>query len=276
MAVLPPLPLVINQVVYPYAGDVDDCWVVATLWGVRYHFPHIALPNIRDFRYWAGNPDRPGATGGNNGDIQLAINHYWPHAGFVREDRYGNAGWSFIEQQCDAGKVFSIALNSGSLPSTYRYGFYGAHRCGIAKRGGSWYIMNPLAPQGSRPRSISEADLKWACMTLHGAENFLIAYLFPPPSTTTTAVAPTGDPMIVSTASATSKYVLDLKRGQPIYSNSGLTRLLTRMSKSQPVTYLGLSGPARAVKVSTAQFKDHKMRTVIAYVPRSADEPRPR
>jgi hypothetical protein len=163
---------VLNQKVYPGAGDVDDCFVVATCWAAR-----IAgvrdLPTVKEFRAAANKPDLPGPSGGSITDIMRAVNVLWPDLGVTEYER---PDWDAFALALRRGKVASLGVLSSLLPSKLRFGFGGAHQIGVLFDGG-YLVANPLAPQGSEPIPISETALRNAARGL--AMGWILAALFP-------------------------------------------------------------------------------------------------
>jgi hypothetical protein len=166
---------VISQVGYPGAGDVDDCWVVATIWAALAADPSARRPTVPEFRTAAGNPDRPGPTGGNLGDVMLGASRTWPHLRIVRHD---TAIWDTFEAKLQAGWPASLAVLSSALPSRLQFGFRGAHQVGVVWRDGTFRLANPLARTGSAPAWIAEHELHTAARTV--ADGAILAALFEP------------------------------------------------------------------------------------------------
>ena len=158
------LPNALNQGSYPGAGDWDDCWVVATVWaanaaGWSYR------PTVPVFRRYARNPDRPGPTGGTLDHVMRGAQGCYPNA---RIRRYRSTSWDGFTSLLKAGWIASLAIRSSGLPSSYAYGHRGGHQVGVAYQNGTYYIMNPLQPNGSRPRAINGYDLRRAARAFVG------------------------------------------------------------------------------------------------------------
>lgn len=148
----------LNQVVYPGAGDVDDCWVVATIQAATAANPGLRKPTIPQFREFARKPDRPQqADGGSLTDVMNGAKGSWPGV-VIRELRVPWAQFAHLAQMNGAG---SVAINSGSLPASLRFGFDGLHQIAVAYDG-RWTMSNPLAPNGSPPINTTEAVIKKA------------------------------------------------------------------------------------------------------------------
>ena len=164
---------ILNQKVYPGAGDWDDCWAVATIWAYRAATDATSLPTVPEFRAAAKKPDKPGPTGGNITDIMRAVGVLWPHAGVVEYER---PDWPSFSARVRAGDIASLALDSGLLPRQMRFGFDGSHQVGVAYVNG-FLMANPLAPQGSEPIPIKETVLRDAALGI--ANGWVLAALFP-------------------------------------------------------------------------------------------------
>lgn len=163
----------LNQKVYPEVGDIDDCWVVASIWAIRYQTKQSRnLPTAAEFRRAAGNLDNPHrADGGNRFDINKACDNFWPT---VRSISYATQNWNDFARQIKAGASASVATSSRLLP--LNYGFNGPHQIAVVYRNGYFRVMNPLQRKGSEPTRISEASLKRAVMGLNG---WVMAVIFP-------------------------------------------------------------------------------------------------
>lgn len=164
---------VLNQVVYPKAGDVDDCWVVATIQAMHAFDPERRLPDVTEFRAAAADADDGRSDGGSLSEIILACSTLWPdiHADIARAMPW--ATFSTLMKQ--RPRAASIAVNSRYLPRNYN--FFGMHQVCLFVQDGVWRIANPLAPNGSLPATISEADLKSA--VLHYSADGAYGVIFP-------------------------------------------------------------------------------------------------
>lgn len=150
---------VFNQAIYPGAGDTDDCSVVATVQAVLAANPGARKPSVPVFREAAGEPDRQGqADGLNLSQIIAAVRTIWPD---VRVRAFRAAPWEQFATTLYSGGVASLAVRSGDLPSAHRYGFAGLHQVAVEYDHG-WYLANPLAPNGSAPKRITEQALRKA------------------------------------------------------------------------------------------------------------------
>jgi hypothetical protein len=158
------LPGAISQIGYPNAGDIDDCWLVATVWaavasGQTYR------PDATTYRRAAMNPDRPGPTGGTADQTFRGAKGCWPGANIRR---YVSTDWNGFTSLLKAGWVASLAVNSGALPGYLQYGFYGLHQIGVAYQNGQYYVDNPLMSNGTSPVSIDEIALRTAARGFSG------------------------------------------------------------------------------------------------------------
>lgn len=156
---------VFNQVRFANAGDVDDCWVVATIWAAKSVASSIELPDVTQFRAAADDPDDGVNDGGNNDEMVRAVRKLWPHIPLVD---FRSSDWARFIGFLREGRVASVAVLSSSLPPNLRFGFGGPHQVGVVWDGANFRLMNPLAPQGSTPPVIAEAALRKAAFDLFG------------------------------------------------------------------------------------------------------------
>jgi hypothetical protein len=157
---------VFNQVHWVGVGDVDECWIIATFWALVASggVEREKLPSIEAFRKAAGRPDRPGPTGGNNYLILKALKRLEPGI----DARLYVGGASGFTNMLKRGYIASLSVNSKYLPPNLQYGFKGAHQISVYFQGGKYYVMNPLAKEGSPLQSITLADLQRAAGSLFG------------------------------------------------------------------------------------------------------------
>ncbi len=168
------LPTAFSQRTWPGAGDIDDCWVVSTIWaacaaGATYK------PTVPQFRAAAHKPDLPGPTGGDLDDIMRAIPDLWPDA--VAEE-FRDEDWAGFMDMLKAGWVASMAVLSAKLPASLQYRFYGAHQIAVGMTSGLIFVMNPLMVQGAALRVIGESELKRAALSV--ANGTILAAMFHP------------------------------------------------------------------------------------------------
>lgn len=166
---------VINQVGYPGVGDVDDCAVIATFWAARASGYSGSLPSVAAFRSAAGRPDRPGPTGITNGAVWRGVNGTSLR---TLKAKIFEGPWLMFRSVVRAGMIASVAIDSSRIPTSLQYGFRGMHRVGVSWEDGQWYLANPLAPSGSRPRTIAEDRVHAASTSAGGGA--VLAVVFPP------------------------------------------------------------------------------------------------
>jgi hypothetical protein len=169
------VPLVLSQRTYPGAGDVDDCWVVATVWAAVASVPSIWRPSVTTFRKYAGDPDDGINDGGSIDECFKGAKGCWPS---LDSTLWKANEFTGLLTLIKAGRPASVALDSAALPSRLRFGFYGKHQVGIAWDGTKLLCANPLAAQGSRPLTITAAELKTAMSRLVSPSAYR-AVLFP-------------------------------------------------------------------------------------------------
>ncbi len=158
-------PKVRSQIGFPGAGNVDDCWVVATVWAATAFREDIHQPDVPEFRRHAGDPDDPNhADGGSLDEMVRGARGVWPG---VRVERYDGA-WTGLRDRVKTGRPASLAVRASHLPSSMRFGFTGAHQIGVgwdADRT-TFVVANPLAPEGSKPKAIDAAVLRDAAKAM--------------------------------------------------------------------------------------------------------------
>jgi hypothetical protein len=172
------IPLVLSQRTYPGAGDIDDCWVVATVWAAVASVPSIWQPSVTTFRKYAGDPDDGISDGGSIDECFKGAKGCWPGLDSTLWKANEFSGFLSLVK---AGRPASVALDSAALPSRLRFGFMGKHQVGIVWDGTKLLCANPLAAQGSRPLTITEAELKTAMSRLVFPAAFR-AVVFPKPA----------------------------------------------------------------------------------------------
>lgn len=176
---MPTLRKNISQVGYPKAGDIDDCWAVASLtclWNIA---RDLRLPDMRVFREAAGNPDEPNISdGGNVFQIARAFQELYPKMPF--QVLYLRAWADFAALMRGTGRVASVAVTSSKLPSGLRYGFNGAHQCAVEWTPDGWILLNPLAKTGTTPQRVGAATLRTAMQHIGGGN--VIAVVLDPPT----------------------------------------------------------------------------------------------
>jgi hypothetical protein len=182
---------VLSQRIYKGAGDVDDCWVVATAWAYKASCrgaSGLALPSITRFRQAAGDPDDGYRDGGTLSEIMRGCERMWPTVPVIR---YASTNWTTFVGYLRQGRPASLAVLSSRLPSHMRFGFYGAHQVGVQYHDGSYYVANPLAPNGSTPQRITASALRYAATPpLRNWNGAVVAAIFPVPYLGTADIRP--------------------------------------------------------------------------------------
>ena len=169
-----PLPGVFSQRSWPGAGDVDDCWVVATIWAAVAAEAAAVRPSVTTFRAAAGDPDDGQTDGGSLDEVIRGARKVWP-ALPVRP--FASADFDAFLAAVRGGSPASLAVWAGKLPSGLRFGFTKAHQVGIGWDAGLW-LMNPLAASGARPLAISASALRTAAVAPELGYGGLRAALF--------------------------------------------------------------------------------------------------
>lgn len=160
---------VLSQRTYPAAGDLDDCWVVATCWAAKMVAPYLRLPDTTAFRAAAGDPDDGFQDGGSLSEIVLACKTLWPQLPLTA---YDGEAWAAFLASLRADGVASLAVRSSLLPRDQQYGFTGAHQVGVAWDGTNFRLMNPLDTNGASPKAIGSAQLRMAAFGLFMGTGF--------------------------------------------------------------------------------------------------------
>lgn len=159
---------VFNQVKWPLAGDIDDCWVVSAIQAVNVVAPWLRLPSVKEFRANAGDPDDGNHDGGNLHEIVEGITNTWPALAGGKLNVIRAGTWDELVADLKDHRPVSLAVKSMFLPERLRYGFNGYHQVTMAmKADGSVMFANPLAPVYSRwdeliaPDEVKEAVLRY-------------------------------------------------------------------------------------------------------------------
>lgn len=206
---------VISQIGYPGAGDVDDCWVVATVWAAEASRPGIRHPTVTEYRRHAGDPDDGVTDGGSLDEVVKGARGSWPSLDVTR---WQSTAWDAFASLVKAGRPASVALDSAKLPPHLRFGFYGKHQVGVAWDAvrKTFVIANPLDKDGTPPKAISEAALRVAVLALLPQRQEVRAAVFPavvvPPDTGM-------EEIVYSIPEAPNAYPGVLPKGTPVYSS---------------------------------------------------------
>lgn len=171
-----------SQPLMPGAGDVDDCWCTSDLQCVHACAPWLALPTIPAWREAAGNPDRPGPTGGTIEQSAQAIRGFYPRLAIEVLDTDAAVAFAAFANKLKAetGRIATVELLSGALPPALRFGFLGTHRCSVWWQPGTgWRMFNPLQPAHQRALELTEDELRTA---LRAHAEVVHAIVFPLPT----------------------------------------------------------------------------------------------
>lgn len=171
----------LDQRTYPGAGDVDDCWVVASIQAYRAVVPGGGTPGkptILTFRTAANVPDKPGPTGSDRDHILRAVTRLgWNVIATASSPQFDTFMASLRQ-----GKTASVAVDSGMLPPALQYSFRGKHQISVdIDAAGQLWVVNPLQPKGTAPQKISAAALQVAVLGF-AADHRVQAVLFAPPA----------------------------------------------------------------------------------------------
>lgn len=155
---------VLSQRTYPGVGDIDDCWVIATIWAEQDSRPGTKRPTVYEFRKAAGVPDHNGeADGGNIDRVNDGADGCWPK---VPNELVKTNSWTVARAILFSGRPCSVALDSSKLSAAHRFNFHGKHQSGVVGEGGVLYLMNPLDVEGRRLPQIAESELRSAMFAL--------------------------------------------------------------------------------------------------------------
>lgn len=251
----------LSQVTYPGAGDVDDCWVVATIHAARRSLgAQMLMPTVPEFRAAAGNPDDPNASdGGTLTQIMEAVPKLWPQLG-VR--RYGSRDTADFESYLRHGWTASLAVLSSGLPLSMQHGFKGSHQVSVFYVDGAYWLMNPLQRSGDAPHRIEFDQIIQAARQF--GLGYILAALFPPASEVT------------SMAFVINFQRFSVKADTPFYETPGGARI-GAISNDSTVTGFGVpldrstdASPGRnmawrAVMVSTGAMDKTVARKVVYF-----------
>lgn len=251
-------PKVLNQEVFPGAGNVDDCWVVATVWAAVAFRADIRRPDIPEFRRHAGNPDEQGIDdGGSRDQIVRGARGSWPG---VRIEQYLGP-WIGFRDKVKAGRPASLGVDSGKLPRSMRFGFTGPHQIGVGwdPDRATFIVANPLARNGSRVLPIEAGDLRDAAKALFGGS--VGAAIFPPRTA--------GGDMAIFEISApdSGPYPVTVKAGTTVFAQDGTTKAGTIADASTPFMVVGESEDGKLVLL---HGRVANPRTSLGLVPKSA------
>ncbi len=251
-------PKVRSQIGFPGAGNVDDCWVVATVWAATAFREDIHQPDVPEFRRHAGDPDDPNhADGGSLDEMVRGARGVWPG---VRVERYDGA-WTGLRDRVKTGRPASLAVRASHLPSSMRFGFTGAHQIGVgwdADRT-TFVVANPLAPNESKPKAIDAAVLRDAAKAMPFGGR-VQATIFP---------KRTGGDMAIFEISGpdSGPYPVTVKAGTTVVGQDGTTKVGTIADASTPFMVVGESEDGKLVLL---HGRVASPRTPLGFVAKSA------
>lgn len=158
--------MVFNQVKWPGAGDVDDCWAVSSIQCANMVAPWLRLVSVPTFRKAAGNPDQPGPTGGSSSDTVQGVETLWPRYFKGQLKVLRNAPWDVFTTSVARNVPMSVSILCAKLPGYLQRGFTGLHRVSIVKGStpGTVLWFDPLAPVYSRPVEVPVEEIRAAVM----------------------------------------------------------------------------------------------------------------
>lgn len=160
---------VANQVLWPKAGDVDDCACLACMSAVLAVAPWLPMPNIRKFREASGVPDHRGEPDGHSiNEVARAMRKLWPALAKLTTVSAGDLTKERVLTEIEGGRPAMLFVWSGALPADQQYGFSGGHAIAAVYVDGEFLIANPLAPAHSRWKTIGRNRLGEALRAMPG------------------------------------------------------------------------------------------------------------
>lgn len=156
---------VLAQKLWPAAGDVDDCWVLATLMAIQASAPWLWLVNVTQFRTAAGKPDTTGPSAGGVADAYKAVRALYPQLAITLATDWT---WAKVSATLKANRPAYLSVKAGLLPAALQFGFTGDHAVFVQYRNGTFYLGNPLAKPHSAVVEITEATLQKAALAHTG------------------------------------------------------------------------------------------------------------
>lgn len=151
---------VFSQRDWPGIGDVDDCWVLASLQAVHTVAPWLKLPGVKVFRDRAGVLDVPGQLDvGDEHDMKRGLDALYPTLGLEILD-----GMPFSEfvGKLRSGRPAAVIIKAGDLPDELQTTYKGIHAVTVAfdDETGAILMADPLARAHSKPVPIAQPALK--------------------------------------------------------------------------------------------------------------------
>ena len=149
---------VFSQTTWPGIGDIDDCWVLASLQAVHAVAPWLRLPGVKKFREEANRPDSPTHPDpGDEHDMARALRRLYPDLPIEVV-----AGGDFPEfaAKVESGRPAALIVRSSDLPDDLQHGFKEIHAITVAFDDElGWVVANPLAKAHSKPEQIKKNAL---------------------------------------------------------------------------------------------------------------------
>lgn len=165
-----------SQLTFPGVGDIDDCVVVATCQAA--HALGLPIPTAPAFRKAAGVPDKPGPTPMSVVSAEKACNTLWPTTRTVMNEHFSWHNFG-LAMEGTGRRPASCSVLSGALPARLQFGFRGDHQVCVFFQDQTWWLVNPLQPEGTPPHVITATELHTALGSFAGGGN-VAAVLFPP------------------------------------------------------------------------------------------------
>ncbi len=168
---------VFSQREWPGIGDVDDCWVLASLQAVHAVAPWLKLPGVKRFREEANKPDSPNRMDpGDEHDMARALTRLYPDLAIEVVD---GGGFEEFADKVRSGRPAALIVGSRELPENLQFGFKDIHAITVAFDDELGFVVaNPLGRPHSKPISISRGELRAA---VEGFKPNVHAVLMPSP-----------------------------------------------------------------------------------------------
>src|SRR5687768_13980685 len=152
---------VFSQTTWPGIGDIDDCWVLASMQAVHAVAPWLKLPGVKRFRAEANRPDSPNRPDpGDEHDMARALRRLYPD---LRIEVVDGGDFSDFAAKVESGRPAALIVRSSALPDDLQHGFKEIHAITVAFDDElGWVVANPLAKAHSKPEPIQKKALEKA------------------------------------------------------------------------------------------------------------------
>lgn len=153
---------VFSQRDWPGIGDIDDCWVLASLQAVHTVAPWLKLPGVKFFREKANKPDVQGQLDvGDEHDMARGLEALYPTLEIEVVD---GMPFSQFADLVKSGRPAALVVKAGDLPAAMQTTYKGIHAITVAfdDEKQEWLVADPLARAHSKPVPIARADLRKA------------------------------------------------------------------------------------------------------------------